>query len=231
VSNHDPLDQLSRLRIEADPTTRANHLDAIDAELLRRPASRAGRGRRWTLGVVVAMLLAGPVAAVAGDRAVPGDLLYPVKHVLEPIVRLFDEDVVAEHRVEEVGELVRRGSGDAVIEEQVTAARDALADTDAPELERELDRIVDRWSVDRQSAEPGVTDAIRSTTTVPGDASRREPTDLEERPTDPPPPLTTTTISRDQPIDSAPPPSDGTTTTSTAAPAGDAVRTPPDDRP
>ncbi len=217
--------------MEVDPAIRSSHLDAIDAALRRHPMPRPSRGRRWTLGVVVAMLLAGPVSAVAGDRAVPGDLLYPFKRAFEPIVALIDRDVVAEHRVGEVGELVRRGSEAAVVEARVAVARDALEEADDPVLERELDRIVDSWSTDRRAADVAVPDRVTPSTTS-RDGSPQDPG--RQRRTDVPPPITTTSRAEEQ-VDSVAPPSDRTTTTGTEAPTGDGGRPlqddPPADRP
>lgn len=210
--SQDALDQLAAFRIDVDAERRARDLAAIRTELSRRPASRSGVRRRWTLGVVVAMMLAGPAAAVAGDTAVPGDLLYPIKRVAEPIVRLFDRDVVAEHRVEEVGVLIDRRSDDAVIEERIEIARLALAETDAPDVEQRLDRLVDRWESDRTDARPPVTDVPPVTTHT------SEPTrETIDRPSDSrPDDAATTSTPVDQPRDT-PPPSDRVATTTTTA--------------
>jgi hypothetical protein len=71
----DPLDQLAAFRIETDDEVRSRDLEAIRTELRQRPPEPVVGRRRWTLGVVVAMMLAGPAAAVASDAALPGDLL------------------------------------------------------------------------------------------------------------------------------------------------------------
>ncbi|HEY5652065.1 MAG TPA: hypothetical protein VIW46_11500 [Acidimicrobiia bacterium] len=224
MNDHDPLDELARLRLEMDPATRTDHLEAVDDALRRRHPVPPSRARRWTLGVVVGMLVAGPLSAVASDRAVPGDLLYSLKQALEPIMALVDRDVVAEHRVEEVDELVRRGGETAVIESHVAVARDALAATDAPSLERELDRIVDSWSRDRRSTDVGRTDDVVPVTTTPPDTLQREPDD--RRRTDAPTTVTTTSPG-DAPVDGEEPPPERTTTT-TSVPSGD-DRPPPQD--
>ena len=159
------------------------------------------------------MMLAGPTAAVASDASLPGDLLYPMKRAVEPIIRLFDGDVIVEHRVEEVAALIDLERDDVLIRQRIDIARSALAEADAPRLEQELDRIVERWLTDRST--PVATDPP-TTTTAPRQVapSRGEPERVPEtapvdvpdattsdRPvatTDPPPPdRTTTTLHRD----------------------------------
>jgi hypothetical protein len=226
MSKRDPLDQLDAFRLELDDEARSRDLSAIRDEVRRRPPYRAPRRSRWTLGAVVAVLLAGPVAAAASDDAAPGDLLYPIKLATEPIVRLFDRDAVAEHRVEEIAVLVDRDSENEIIEERIAVARDALAETDVPRLEQELDRIVDLWIADRP--EPEVVDEPTPTTVPPRDEPTRDPNDRapEPEPVDTPETTSTTAVA-DQPRDGQPP--DRTTTTT--APANDGDRPPPGDRP
>lgn len=221
MSDRDPLDQLSSFRVEADEHTRARDLEAIAARLERTAPGPVGRRRRWTLGVVVALTLAGPAAAIAANDALPGDPLYPIKLAAEPIVRLFDRDVVAEHRIEEVAGLVDRATDDVVIQERIDVARDALAETDAPSLERELDRIVDRWTTDRAPAIDQPTDRPSPTTEPLRDA----PSDRRDRPIDTPE-STTTTV--DRPAATEPAAPDPTTTT---VHRDNDQRPPADDRP
>ena len=220
MSNPDPLDQLSAFRAEIDPDTRERHLDVIGSELRRQPPPPSRVGRRWVAGVVVAVVIAGPTAAVASDGAAPGDVLYAVKLALEPIVQLFDRDAVVEHRVEEVGLLIDRESEDGLIEERIAIARDALAETDRPRLERELDRIVDRWLADRDSTAP--RPARDTTQTTEPAQSNSGPNDREPEPVEAPETSTTTDAVRD-----APRPSDSATSTTTTPRDGP----PPDDRP
>ena len=228
MSNRDPLDQLASFRIQADERTRARDLEAIRTELQRTSSGRGVVRRRWTLGVVVALILAGPAAAIAADDALPGDLLYPIKLVAEPFVQLFDTDVVVEHRIEEVAGLVDRESDDVVIQERIDIARRALAGTNAPLLERELDRIVDRWAGDRLTPPDGRTDQP----STPNTRSRPAPTtsvprDRASEPAPDGPPVSTTTTS-DRPPATEPPPSDRTTPT---APGDIDDSPPPSDRP
>ncbi len=227
MSNRDPLEQLASFRIEADESTRARDLRAIRAELQRTPEGPSVVRRRWTLGVVVALTVAGPAAAIAADDALPGDVLYPIKRVAEPIIQLFDPDVAVEHRIEEVAGLVDRETDDAVIQQRIDIARDALTETDSPILERELDRIVDRWITDRTTAPDPPTDRP-STTTEPeriGPTNDRSDRESEAVPVDVP--ESTTTTSAPPPV-TEPPPSDRSTTT-VHRDSGD--RPPSDDRP
>lgn len=204
MSRPDPLEQLTRLRIDTDDQRRTRDLEAIRTDLRRVPPPAPSTvPRRWTLGVVVAMILAGPAAAVAGDDAVPGDLLYPIKRAVEPIVQLFDRDIVVEHRVEEVAVLVDRGVEDRIIEERIDVARDALTERAVPGLQEELDRIVDAWVTDRTL--PDVTDEPPVTTSPRDD----DPSTLDRQPASAPESTTgSTDRAREQP------PSDRTTTTS-----------------
>lgn len=223
MSKRDPLDQLAAFRVHADDEVRARDMEAIRTELRRTPPAQTVGRRRWTVAVVMAMILAGPAAAVASGDALPGDLLYPIKRVVEPIVQLFDRDVVVERRVEEVAGLVDRDSEEEVILERIDIARDALAESDAPLLEEELDRIVDRWVTDRSTGTPAVTDRPPATTAPRRDAPTGDGRD-DPAPVDVPGSTTTT----DRPATSEPPPSDRTTTTT--APRDTDDRPPSDDR-
>lgn len=228
MSKRDPLDQLAAFRVHADDARRARDLEAIGTELRRTPPAQTVGRRRWTVAVVMAMILAGPAAAVASGDALPGDLLYPIKRVVEPIVQLFDRDVVVERRVEEVAGLVDRDSEEDVILERIDIARDALAESDAPLLEEELDRIVDRWVTDRSTGTPAVTDRPPATTAPSQPAPPTDRRDQEPEPAPIDAPESTTTTTTDRPATSEPPPSDTTTTT---APRDTDDRPPSDDRP
>lgn len=212
--SNDPIEQLKSLRLNVDPAVRDQDLAAIDSALATRP--NPGRSRRWILGVVAATLIVGPVAGLAAEQAVPGDLLYPVKVGLEPVRELFDSNVVADHRVEELDELVTTGAEDEIIDRQVDIARDALVDVDAPQLETRFDRLVDRIESERVTDAP-VTDEPEPVTPPGTDAPPSdEPTDRIDTPvTDGP---TTTTETTAAPRDSA------TTTEAVTDGAGDRPR-------
>lgn len=221
MSDRDPLEQLTAFRIRPDDERRASDLEAIRREVARRPHAGRGARRRWTLGVVVALMIAGPTAAVAGNDALPGDLLYPVKRAVEPILRLFDGDVVVDHRVAEVAGLVDRRADDSLIEERVDLARRALAVTDAPAAEQRLDSIVDRWEGDRPDSSPPVTDSA-PVTTATVEPNRDGADRTHDRSTDE---TSTTSTTSEQPRDAAPPADRSTTTTS----ADGGVDVPPSD--
>lgn len=210
MSKPDPLDQLTAFRIDVAEERRGRDLDAIRAELDRRPP-RSTAPRRWTLAVVVAVMIVGPAAAVASDGAAPGDLLFPIKQLTEPIVQLFDRDVVAEHRVEEVAVLIDRRAEDSLIEERIEIARRTLAESDTPDLEQSLDRIVDRWENDRTDTPPPVTDVVPDTTDFSGPT--RETIDRTSDTRDDVP---TTSTAADRSRDTAPPSDQATTTTTIA---------------
>ncbi|MGD2101188.1 MAG: hypothetical protein PVG83_03060 [Acidimicrobiia bacterium] len=75
--------ELDVVRVEVSAVTRDRHLSAIEAELASK---RRPRGRRFRLMVVAtAILLLLPVIALAAERTGPGDLLYPVRQVLERV--------------------------------------------------------------------------------------------------------------------------------------------------
>lgn len=106
--------------------TRAAHLAAIQEAVEGAPAPVTPitrPRRRWTVVAVAAALLVLPAGiAVAAEGALPGDALYSVKKVTEKIRSLVDEDVVAEHRIEELEQLVATDAPAEVIAEQVDRA-------------------------------------------------------------------------------------------------------------
>lgn len=210
TNQNDPLDQLSAFRVEVDGQTRGTHLATID-RALRETSVR--RRSKWPLAAVVAAVIAGPVAAIASVSAVPGEALYPVKLIVEPALQLFDTDVVARNRVDEVRVLIERESDEAVIIVSIDVARAELAETDAPDASRELDRLVSDWVSDKAGSEDPPSD-VRPPTTVPvqrdDQPDRSDPTGV---PSD-----------RDSPANTEPPtgdvanpPTSSSSTTSTTA--------------
>lgn len=131
--------ELEDARISVDEPTRERHMASIARAI---EASRPRRARRLRLlAVAAATILLVPVMALASERAVPGDFLYPVKQVFEPLVRVFDSDVAARHRVEEVEVLYERDAPSDVISSHIDVARETLTDFDDG---GELDDLVDR---------------------------------------------------------------------------------------
>lgn len=216
MTNHnDPLDQLSTFQIEVDGPTRDAHLDTIE-RALREVVVR--RRPKWPLAAVVAALIAGPVAAIASDSAVPGDALYPVKLIVEPALRLFDTDVVARNRVDEVRVLIDRVSDEAVIVDSILVARAELAATDAPDASRELDRLVSDWVSDSTDSEDPPREA-RPPTNAP---RQRDETDREAPGTQP--------RDREVPLNTQPATNDAATS-STSSTSSTTSTTAPTDRP
>jgi hypothetical protein len=160
--------------------------------------------------VTLAVLL--PAAAVASEGSIPGDLLYGVKRAIEPLRLLFDREVEARHRVDELESLVDSKATTDIVDRQIERARDALADVEAPDLQRRFDGVVGRItnastdrapSPDRRTGEsdsPTTTIAETGAATTTHDPGESDPV-------------------RDE------------TTTTTTAPPGDRDRSPPSDHP
>ncbi|MDX1468588.1 MAG: hypothetical protein R3258_04550 [Acidimicrobiia bacterium] len=117
--------ELDQVKITVDPATRDRHLAAI-ADAVR--SSRRGRRPMRLLAVAATLVLLLPVMALAAERAVPGDLLYPIKQLFEPAARVFDSDISARHRVEEVETLLDRDAPSDVIHDHLQVARDTVTD-------------------------------------------------------------------------------------------------------
>ncbi|MCL1592747.1 MAG: hypothetical protein M3132_00165 [Actinomycetia bacterium] len=155
----------------------ANISEAIRSVDVVAP-SRIPRWRMRVPALVAATVVVLPIgAALAAESATPGDVLYPVKRIVEPAVAIFNEDIIAAHRVDELARIV----GDPVefdrIPAAVSDARDAVS-TLPPghELRTEFRAIADR--VGRRNAQD------RPTTDVPQDEDR-SPVDGQSRPAEP----------------------------------------------
>jgi len=115
----DPLELLGRqtpvFTIGAE--TRSLHLARIHASLIAPVAAaeasifasgslrarfRLFDWRPRLTAAAVAFIVAIPSAAVATERTQPDTWLYPVKLAVEPIWRLMDDEIVAQHRIEEL---------------------------------------------------------------------------------------------------------------------------------
>ena len=229
----DPLDELRKLQIDVEPATRGRHVAAIEDAVAHRP--RQQPRRRWLLGVVTAGLIAGPVAAVAAEGSVPGDFLYPIKLTIEPIRELFDTDVVASHRITELDVLIDADAESDLIDRHIDATRDALDEVEAPRLEQDFERLIDRIDTDRAVTDVPPTDQPTDTAPITDEA-----TDVD-RPTDRDRPVGSTVVTEptdrtDPPASTSPtthPASDETTSTTEAVTdgtGGDSDR-PRDDQP
>lgn len=105
--------------------TKADHQRSIADELSKVVAPK--RGLRVTARTAFATMTVGAVmlggAVLAAEGSLPGEVLYPVKQLTENVRSVFDDDLVAEHRVEELDELVRRDRPTTEIDEQLVEAQ------------------------------------------------------------------------------------------------------------
>ena len=143
--------ELEQLRLTTTPEVRDRHLEAVSSTLSQRARGSRGRGRLLAVAVAAVLLL--PVAALAAEDTVPGDILYPLKRAIEPVVQVFDSSAPAERRVREVEVLFERDAPDEVIVERVDVARDTIKD-DRHDLRDRIDRVVQELEVrkDRKEA-------------------------------------------------------------------------------
>lgn len=132
--------ELDRLRISVDDHVRRRHLDAIGRAIHTQKTPRFRRFRLLALAGVLALLV--PVMALAAEEAVPGDILYPLKLVVEPVIAVFDDGVEGDHRVREVEILHEREAEPGVVREHAELAREFLGD-DYPEHTDRIDRVID----------------------------------------------------------------------------------------
>ena len=138
--------RLSVYRIEVSEATRRRQLAAISVAVRTTPPTRTlrrpGFRRRWAGAIATFAMVIGPVGtAVAAEGALPGELLYPVKQMSERMRGVFDEDLAATHRIEELEVLLDQGSEASLIleaEQRAAAAVAALAD--AGELDARLEQ-------------------------------------------------------------------------------------------
>ena len=186
----DPIAVLSQVRLTLSPETRERQMAAIHDEIRRRRRPRFSRRR--LLVVAFAILLAVPVMALAAEDTVPGDFLYPVKRLFEPVVAVFDRDVIPTHRVDEVEDLIRADAPIDVVSDRVEEARHAVREW--PVLERRLDRVIDGYHFDHRPRQQPVdhSETTHATDRPTEDTTFREPlgatsTTLGEEGGDPPP--------------------------------------------
>lgn len=96
--------------IEMSDAAQARHLNAISAALATDSSNgpvvslstATSRRRRIVASVVAAAVIAPTGLAAASEGSVPGEALYPVKQLSERVIVLFDSDVIARHRIEEI---------------------------------------------------------------------------------------------------------------------------------
>ena len=167
--------ELDVLEISVDRVTRDRHLAAISRSL-HDPWRQ--HGRRRLLAIALAVVLLVPVMALAAERALPGDFLYPFKrNVVEPVVSVVDRDVAAVHRVEEVEDMLAEEASIDVLRDRVAVARDAASDS--PELNQRIDHVVE--DLDRRESDEQKQDSpIDGTTREDPDEGRDMPASTTE---------------------------------------------------
>ncbi len=189
--------ELDRIRVTVDDAVRERHL-AVIGDAVR--SALAPRRRRYRLLVVAAALvLAVPVMALASENSVPGDLLYPIKRMLEPLVSVVDPTVEIDHRVREAEVLLERDAEPSLIRDQVERARVVLTD-EHPEHTARLDVVIGR--LEKHTDPEGDGDVPASD--IP-DADHQQEDGLHE-------PRRSDAGSSDQPVERINPPQETTTT-------------------
>ena len=158
--------------IEMSDSAQAQHLEAISAALaagadasdgtvVPLSSAKASRRRRIVASVVAAAVIAPTGLAAASESSVPGDTLYPVKQLSERVLVLFDSEVIARHRIEEIEALDTAGRFDPDLYDD---AREALT---------ELGEDHPLWERLASSTE-GAGDSDDSDDTAIGDDDRSE---------------------------------------------------------
>ncbi len=177
------LDELEVFRIEVSTTTRQRHLNQVTTAIHLQPPQRSLR--KLTL-ILAAVLVLVPLGAWASESSVPGDFLHPVKRFLEPAWALFDDDVRARHRVEELEALIEQQGPQSLIDQQLIDAEAAVGDDPL---------LLERLEVAKEGLTPEpISDEVRPTTTTVATTTTARPAEVE--PTRPPETTTTTTATR-----------------------------------
>ena len=173
--------ELQAAQITIDPLTRDQHMAGIAVALREHRIPRVRRLRLFALAAVLILLL--PVLALAAENAVPGDFLYPVKRLVEPVVAVVDRDVEARHRVTEVERLADRGAPHDVIVDHAEEARAVVTDRH-PDLAGRIDKVTEEVARlhdrdHRDDAVVGGGEDSRSDDKSRGEASERTTTTIE----------------------------------------------------
>ena len=166
--------ELDQVKITVSESTRERHRSTIVSALRAHSRDRRGRGRVFAFALVLVLLV--PVLALASQEAVPGDLLYPIKRLVEPVVQSFDEDASVEHRVRELEVLFERDAPIGVIDHQIDVARDVVTDR-YPHLRDRIDRVIHNLDLRRTDAEEPASDSDHDPAGYPGSDSSVAPDD------------------------------------------------------
>ena len=187
--------------VEIDDQTKRQHQSAIsealgeyatDTDAANAPSPRSSRWRLKVRALVTAALVVAPVGtAIAAEGTVPGDLLYPVKLITEPVRSIVDSDVVARHRVDELAQLIDRPAQTDRLSDAVSDAQKAV--TDLPQdhpLRDQLSLLTDKVTDEPESDSPQdkLLDTDSPTDKAPPDTgpTDTEPTDADPTDTSPP---------------------------------------------
>jgi hypothetical protein len=208
MSPRDPFDELKQARVSIDPIsdeTRTAHLLAIGEALASRTVvplrQRAFTALRWAAAALVILGVLIPTAVVVAADSLPGDLLYPVKRAAEPLLAVFDDEVVARHRIDEVVSLRdQERPSDRALEDATRAVDDLPLDSPL------RDQLTDLSATATTTTEPPTarTTTLPSTTLVsdePTDRTTTSPSTSTTTSTQPSTDRTTTTIAGDTKTD------------------------------
>jgi hypothetical protein len=124
VDDRNPTsDRLRRLASRYEAGVGRGHAEQIAARAITRAHRRASSGRRVAVvvssGAFLLVVMTG--IGVAADRAIPGDLLYPLDRALEAVGLTSD---IVEERLQEAIALIERGETELAI----VTANEALAE-------------------------------------------------------------------------------------------------------
>ena len=161
------LDELDVFRIEVSTATRQRHIRAVTTALAQRQPHRRfwphrifwpHRSFRRLPLILAATLVLIPLAAWASESSIPGDVLHPIKRFLEPAWALFDGDVRARHRVDELEMMIELQAPPTLIDQQLVDAEAAVGDN--PLLRERLAELKE------DLAREPISDEMRPTTTT-----------------------------------------------------------------
>lgn len=174
--------RLAQARIVVDDDTRRGHLAAIDNAIVETTRRRR-RGRALAVGLAVVLLV--PVVALAAERSVPGDLLYPVRQLIHQTLDRSQPKDQASPAQEPLREAEDEGpSREAHDRTPVPSAREQPAEEppaeeeetgdggDRPEQEADTTRDPNTLPDDGGPDEGGSEPATRPTTTTFPESTR-----------------------------------------------------------
>jgi hypothetical protein len=163
---------------------------AVDNAALVPPAVPTMRRRLSVVAIAAGLLVLPAGIAIAAEGSLPGDALYPVKRVTETVRSWIDDDLPAQHRVEELEKLMAASAPDDVIADQVRRATDAVGELAVDhDLRPRLAGATSGAAGDGSGPAPGggPGPGVTSSTAPP-----TRTTTVTSRPTDRPAPTTTT---------------------------------------